>query len=48
MLACLHESNLLRLRLSNEILHWSNCDASDLIDFPVLTVNELRLITVGM
>ena len=48
MLACLHEPNLLRLRLSNEILHWSNYDASDLIDFPVLTVNELRLITVGM
>ena len=48
MLACLHEPNLLRLRLSNEIPHWSDYDALDLIDFSVLTVNQLRLITVGM
>ncbi|CAF3950565.1 unnamed protein product [Rotaria sp. Silwood2] len=48
MLACLHEPNLLRTRLNNEILHWSNNDASDLAHFPILTLDQIRLITVGM
>ena len=48
MLTCLHEPNLLRMRLNNEIIHWSNNDASDLADFPILTLDQIRLITVGM
>jgi len=48
MLACLHEPNLLRTRLNNEVLHWSNHDASDLVHFPILTIDQIRLITVGM
>lgn len=48
MLTCLHEPNLLRTRLDNETLRWSNHVASDLIDFPVLTIDQIRLITVGM
>ncbi|CAF3025401.1 unnamed protein product, partial [Rotaria sp. Silwood2] len=48
MLTCLHEPNLLRLRLNNEILHWSNNDSSDLVGFPILTLDQIRLITVGV
>jgi hypothetical protein len=48
MLACLHEPNLLRTRLNNETLRWSTHDASDLIGFPILTIDQIRLITVGM
>jgi hypothetical protein len=48
MLACLHETNLLRTRLNNETLRWSNHDAFDLIGFPILTIDHIRLITVGM
>ena len=48
MLACLHEPNLLRIRLNNEILHWTNNDASNIVDFPILTIDQIRLMTVGM
>jgi hypothetical protein len=48
MLACLHEPNLLRTRLNNEVLHWSNNDTSNLVGFPILTIDEIRLITLGM
>jgi hypothetical protein len=48
MLQCLDKPNLLRARLNNETLRWSNHDASDLINFPILTIDEIRLITVGM
>ena len=48
MLASLHEPNLLRTRLNNEIFCWSNSNASDLVDFPALTIDQIRLITVGM
>ena len=48
MLSCLHEPNLLRTRLNNEIIRWSNINASDPVDFPILTLDQIRLITVGM
>ena len=48
MLSCLHEPTLLRTRLNNEIIRWSNINASDLVDFPILTLDQIRLITVGM
>ena len=48
MLSCLHEPNLLRTRLNNEIIRWSNINASDLVDFPILTLDQIGLITVGM
>ncbi|CAF2730047.1 unnamed protein product [Rotaria sp. Silwood2] len=48
MLACLHEPNLLRTRLNNEILHWTTNDASNIINFPILTIDQIRVITVGM
>ena len=47
MLAYLHVPNLLRTRLNNEVLHWSNNDVSNLVDFPILTIDQIRLITVG-
>ena len=47
MLACLHKPNLLRTRLNNETFRWSNNDASDLVGFPILTIDQIRLITVG-
>ena len=47
MLPCLHEPNLLRIRLNNEILHWTNNDASNIVDFPILTIDQIRLTTVG-
>lgn len=47
MLACLHKPNLLRTRLNNETFRWSNNDASDLAGFPILTIDQIRLITVG-
>ncbi len=48
MLTCLNKPNLLRARLNNETLRWSNHDASYLINFPILTIDQIRLITVGM
>lgn len=47
MLASLHEPNLLRQRLNNEALHWINSDASNILDFPILTLDEIRLMTMG-
>ena len=47
MLAYLHIPNLLRIHLNNEVLHWSNNDISNLVDFPILTIDQIRLITVG-
>ena len=47
MLAYLHVPNLLRTRLNNEVLHLSNNDVSNLVDFPILTIDQIRLITVG-
>ena len=47
MLAYLHVPNLRRTRLNNEVLHWSNNDVSNLVDFPILTIDQIRLITVG-
>ena len=46
MLASFHEANLLRARLNNETLRWPNGDA-DLVDFPMLRIDQVRLITVG-
>ncbi|CAF1464569.1 unnamed protein product [Rotaria sordida] len=48
MLAHLHEPNLLRTRLNNEVLRWSKNDASNLVGFPILTIDQIRLITVGI
>ncbi|CAF3658792.1 unnamed protein product [Rotaria sp. Silwood1] len=48
MLACLHESNLLRTRLNNEILHWTTNDASNIINFLVFTIDQILVIIVGM
>ncbi|CAF4500569.1 unnamed protein product [Rotaria sp. Silwood2] len=48
LLAHLHEPNLLRTRLNNEVLRWSNDDASNLVGFPILTIDQIRLITVGI
>ena len=47
MLANLHQPNLLRMRLNNESLRWTSFDASQLIDFPILTMDQLRSMTVG-
>lgn len=47
MLACLHQPNLLRTRLNQGYFRWSNNESSALIDFPILTIDEIRLITVG-
>ena len=47
MLVYLYLPNVLLTRLNNEVLHWSNNDASNLIDFPILTIDQIRLITVG-
>ena len=47
MLAHLHQSNLLRTRLTNEHLLWANSESSTLINFPILTLDQTRLITVG-
>ena len=47
MLAYLHVPNLLGTRLNNEVLHWSNNDVSNLVDFPILTIVQIRLITVS-
>ncbi|CAF4472724.1 unnamed protein product [Rotaria sp. Silwood2] len=46
MLACLHEPNLLRTRINNEILHWMTNDASNIINFCVLTIDQIRVIIV--
>ncbi|CAF3598333.1 unnamed protein product [Rotaria sp. Silwood1] len=46
MLACFHEPNLLRIRLNNETLRWINNDASNIVNFPILTIDQIRLITV--
>ncbi|CAF3475482.1 unnamed protein product, partial [Rotaria sp. Silwood2] len=35
-------------RLNNEVLHLSNNDASNIVGFPILTIDQIRLITVGM
>ncbi len=48
MLASLHKPNLLRIRLDNETLRWSNAEASSILNFPILTIDEVWLITVGM
>ena len=47
MIACLHKPNMLRTRLDNEILRWFDNDASALVDFPILDIDQIRLITVG-
>ena len=47
MLEYLHVPNLLRTRLNNEVLHWSNNDVSNLVGFPILTIDQIRSITVG-
>jgi len=47
MIACLHQPNLLRTRLDNHIHRWLNNDSSALADFPILTIDQIRLITVG-
>ena len=47
MLASLQEPNLLRRRLINETLLWTNSDASNIPDFPILTLEEIRLMTMG-
>ena len=48
MLAYLYVPNLFRTRLNNEVFHWSNNDVSNLVGFPILTIDQIRLITVGM
>ena len=45
--AYVHIPNLLRTRLNNEVLHWSNNDVSNLVDLPILTTDQIRLIAVG-
>lgn len=47
MTACLHKPNMLRTWLDNEILRWFDNDASALVDFPILDIDQIRLITVG-
>ena len=47
MLEYLHVPNLLRTRLNNEVLHWSNNDVSNLVGFPILTIGQIRSITVS-
>ncbi|CAF1295156.1 unnamed protein product [Rotaria sordida] len=42
MLAYLHEPNLLRTCLNDEVLYWSNNDASKLVGFPMLTIDQIR------
>ncbi|CAF4392192.1 unnamed protein product [Rotaria sp. Silwood2] len=48
LLAHLHEPNSLRTRLNNEVLRWSKDDASNIVGFPILTIDQIRLITVAM
>ena len=47
-LAYLHVPNLLCIRLNNEVLYWSNNNASNLIGFPILTIDQIRLIAISM
>ncbi len=47
MLACLHEPNILRTCLDNKTLRWWNHDALDIIDFPILIIDQIRLIIFG-
>ncbi|CAF4205937.1 unnamed protein product, partial [Rotaria sp. Silwood2] len=44
----LHAPNLPRVRINDEILRWVNCDASQLANFPVLSIDQIRTITVGV
>ena len=46
MLPYPHVPNLRRTPLSNEVVYWSNNDVSNLVGFPILTVDQSRLITV--
>ena len=48
MLACLRELKLLHTRSNNEHLYWSNNDASDLVDFAVLTTDYILLIAIDI
>ncbi|CAF3180128.1 unnamed protein product [Rotaria sp. Silwood2] len=48
MLENLHEPNLLRVRINDEILRWVDGDASQLVNFPVLSIDQIRTITVGV
>ncbi|CAF1257807.1 unnamed protein product [Rotaria sordida] len=48
MLENLHEPNLLRVRINDEILRWVDGDASQLVNFPVLSMDQIRTITVGV
>ncbi|CAF1446036.1 unnamed protein product [Rotaria sordida] len=48
MLENLHEPNLLRVRINDEILRWVDDGASELVNFPVLSMDQIRTITVGV
>ncbi|CAF1217669.1 unnamed protein product [Didymodactylos carnosus] len=47
MLTSLKQENRIRLRVDNNQYNWKDINASNLVSFPVLTLDEIRSLTLG-